>query len=83
MVRSKRVLEMQRCFIDCATAIRIDNVGKPEPYELDEDSIELSGSSTYRNSYAVICEDGQPAQDCRVVRRTEKFYKGEAADVVF
>ena len=39
---------MQRCFIDCATAaIRIDNVGEPDSYELDENSMELPGPSTY------------------------------------
>ena len=52
MVRSRRVLQMQRCFIDCATAIRIDNTGQPDPYELDEDSMELPGSSTYMLSSA-------------------------------
>ena len=52
MVRSRRVLQMQRCFIDCATAIRIDTTGQPDPYELDEDSMELPGSSTYMLSSA-------------------------------
>ena len=47
MVRSRRVLQMQRCFVDCATPIRIDSVGQPTPDELDEDNMELPGSSAY------------------------------------
>ena len=52
MVRSKRVLQMQRCFLDCSTAIRVDATGQPSIDELDEDNIELPGSATYRLSPA-------------------------------
>ena len=52
MVRSKRVLQMQRCFIDCGTAIRVDAMSQPSIDELDEDNIELPGSATYMLSPA-------------------------------
>ena len=47
MVRSRRVRQMQRCFVDCATAIRVDATTQPNPDQLDEDNIELPGSATY------------------------------------
>ena len=47
MVRSRRVRQMQRCFVDCSVPIRVDEKGMPQPDQLDEDNMELPGSATY------------------------------------
>ena len=47
MVRSRRVRQMQRCFVQCKTAIRVDARGQPNPDQLDEDNMELPGSAAY------------------------------------
>ena len=52
MVRSKRVLQMQRCFVDCVNPIRVDSTGQPDEDELDEDNMELPGSAAYMLSAA-------------------------------
>ena len=47
MVRSSRLEQMKKCFVDAPQAIRIESFGQPTPDELDEENINLPGSAQY------------------------------------
>ena len=47
MVRSNRIEQMRKCFIDAQQAIRVECFGQPDPDELDDENVSLPGSPQY------------------------------------